>query len=123
MIFVQNSSSKRSWSKNRPATTVHHGHPAKIPITQPLGFQALRTLLGQAPSSEREKLSFESPLDMLVLADTSPITYLFLIGQIGRSWLDSDAYSSRSTSGHVYGVENVTDLNRYPYPAAFYAYN
>src|ERR1700674_1958947 len=50
MIFVQNSSSKRSWSKNRPATTVHHGHPAKTPITQPLGFQALRTLLGQAPS-------------------------------------------------------------------------
>jgi hypothetical protein len=55
MIFVQDSSSKRSWSKNRPATTVHHRHPAKIPITQPLGFQALRTLLGQAP---REGLLF-----------------------------------------------------------------
>jgi hypothetical protein len=49
MIFVQNRSLKRPWSKIG-RYDVNHGHPAKIPITQPLSFQALRTLLGQAPS-------------------------------------------------------------------------
>jgi len=33
-------------------------------------------------SSEREKLSFEPALDMVVVADTSPINYLVLIEQI-----------------------------------------
>ena len=50
MIFAQNRSLKRPWSKigrPRPSTTVT---PRRFRLTQLLGFQALLALLGQAPS-------------------------------------------------------------------------
>jgi hypothetical protein len=51
MIFAQNRGSERFWSDIDPAVGVTIAAQRRFRATQPLDFQALRALLGQAPSS------------------------------------------------------------------------